>query len=216
MASMTKARVIISDRPNAPQTQVVVAGVGAPRDAPDYAALNVINGALGGLFSSRINLNLREAHGYTYGAGSQFLFRKHPGIFWVRSAVRTDVTGPAVAEIFKEVRAVLDAPISDDELRAAKDSFVRTFPAYFETNSSTVGTLGDLFVYGLGLDYYPRLQAQANAVTTAAARKAARKYIDPATLIVVAVGDRAKIEPQLTSLNLGPLEIRDADGKVVK
>jgi zinc protease len=211
--SPSSARVVISDRPGAPQTQLVIAGIGAPRNVPDFPALSVLNAALGGLFSSRINLNLREAHGYTYGAGSQFVFRKHPGIFWVRTGVRTDVTGPAVAEIFKEVRGILERPLSNEELQAARDSFVRSFPASFETSASTASTLGDLFVYQLGLDYYREVLAQAASVTPEAALAAARKYIDPNKLIVIAVGDRARIEPQLKGLNLGAIEIRDADGR---
>ena len=106
----------------APQTQVRVASIGAARSSPDFRPMQVMNLALGGLFSSRINMNLREQHGYTYGASSQFSFRRAAGPFQVASGVRTDVTGPAVSEIFKEVRGMVDRPVSEDELKKAKDS----------------------------------------------------------------------------------------------
>ena len=104
----TPARVVIVDRPGAPQTQLRVAAIGAARSSPDFRALQVMNTALGGLFSSRINMNLREEHGYTYGANSQFVFRKAPGPFQVAAGIRTDVTAPAVTEIFKEIRGMIE------------------------------------------------------------------------------------------------------------
>jgi zinc protease len=208
--------VILSDRPGAPQTQLLVAGTGVARTAPDYPAINVMNTVLGGLFSSRINLNLREEHGYTYGARSQFVFRKHPGIFWVTSGVRTDVTAPAVSEILGEVRQITEAPVTDEELTMAKDALVRTLPSQFETSSGTVNTLSELFIYQLGLDYYARYPDAVRAVTGADALAAAKAHINPAALKVIAVGDRAAIEAPLRRLTLGAIEIRDADGKVVQ
>ncbi len=109
---------MIVDKPGAPQTQLRVAMIGAPRSTPDYEALRVMNEALGGLFSSRINLNLREEHGYTYGASSQFVFRRSAGPFLVATGVRTDVTAPAVTEIFKEIRRMREHA---DDARGAHD-----------------------------------------------------------------------------------------------
>ncbi len=203
MPGSPKARLIVVDTPGSPQTRVRVATIGPPRSTPDYPALTVMNAVLGGLFSSRINLNLREEHGYTYGAGSQFVFRKGPGPFWVSSAVRTDVTAPAVAEILKEIKRMADTPMSAQELAMGKDSIVRGLPADFETGGRTVGSLGSLFVYDLGLDYYSKLPAAINAVTVDSAEAAARKVLDPDRMIVVAVGDRAKIEPALRALKIG-------------
>jgi zinc protease len=204
----TDARVIVVDMPGAPQTQVLVSTIGAARSAPDRAAIEVMNTALGGLFSSRINLNLREARGYTYGAGSQFLLRKTPGPFWVSSAVRTDVTAPAVTEILKEIRGMADRPMTTAELAMAKDAIVRALPSDFETSGGAVGTLSDLFVFDLGLDYHSRLPEAIAAVTAASAQAAATQYLDPSRLVVVAVGDRATIEGPLARLNLGRLERR--------
>ena len=105
------SKVVIVDRPGAPQTQLRVAMIGAARSAPDFRPAQVMNTALGGLFSSRINMNLREQHGYTYGAQSQFTFRKSAGPFQVASGVRTDVTGPAAAEMIKELKGMAAAPM---------------------------------------------------------------------------------------------------------
>ncbi|MEO7192920.1 MAG: pitrilysin family protein [Vicinamibacterales bacterium] len=212
----TRARIVLNDRPGAPQTELIVASLGVPRSVPEYPALTVMNAVLGGLFSSRINLNLREAHGYTYGASTQFVWRKQPGIFWVTTAVRTDATAPAVSEIFNELGRIIAAPMTAEELTMAKDSIVRGLPSEFETSDRTVDVLSNLFIYQLGLNYYAAFPAQITGVTSAAAQGAARRYLDPARMIVVAVGDRSKIEPGLTQLNLGAIEVRNADGGLVR
>jgi zinc protease len=175
-----------------------------------------MNLILGGLFSSRINLNLREAHGYTYGAFSQFIFRKHAGPFWVGSGVRTNVTAPAVAEIMKELKRMTDTTVTADELTMGRDALARSLPADFETSASAVDSLSGLFIYNLGLDYYSTFPAAVSTVTTDAVQAAARKYLHPDKIIVIAVGDRKKIEADLRKLNLGAVEIRSVDGSVRK
>jgi zinc protease len=212
----TAARVVFVDRPGAPQTQVRVASIGVPRATPDYEPLVVMNEALGGLFSSRINLNLREQHGYTYGAGSQFVFRRGAGPFLVASGIRTDVTAPAVAEIFKEIRLIRATPLTPEELTLAKDSLIRSLPSQFETSGRVTTSTANTFVYGLGLDYYTKEQARLAAVTADQVRAAAERYLVPEKLIVVAVGDVARIRPGLAKLNLGAVEMRDADGRLLK
>jgi zinc protease len=211
----TAARLVLIDQPGAPQTGLLVASIGVARSTPDYAAISVMNSVLGGLFSSRVNLNLREKHGYTYGAFSQFLFRKGAGPFWINAPVRTDATAAAVTEIFNEVRRMTASPMTPEELAMAKDSIVRALPSDFETSAGTAGSLANLYVYDLGLDYYTKFPAQVSAVTADMALAAARKYLVPDRMIVVAVGDRAKIEPGLRKLSLGNVETRRADGSVV-
>jgi zinc protease len=208
-------RLIVVDKPGSPQTQVRVATIGAARSSPDYRPAQVMNLALGGLFSSRINMNLREQHGYTYGARSQFTFRKAPGPFRISSGVRTDVTAPAITEIFNELRGMIDRPLSDAEVKSAKDSLVQSLPGAFETSSDAVDNFANVFIYNLGLDYFTRYGEQVAAVTNAQTMAMARKYLLPSNMIVVAVGDRAKIEPDLRKLNVGPIEFRDLDGKPV-
>ncbi len=209
----TTARLVIVDKPGAPQTEVRIVGIGAPRSSPDFQAIQVMNMALGGLFSSRINMNLREEHGYTYGASSQFVFRRAAGPFVTGGGVRADVTAPAVTEILKEVRGMADKPMNADELRLAKDALARSLPGAFETSSNAAGSFSNVYIYDLGLDYFTKYPARVDAVTAEQAQAVAQKYLVPNTLIVVAVGDRAKIEPELTKLNLGAVEIRTPDAK---
>jgi zinc protease len=211
----TGARLVLVDRPGAPQTQVRVASIGVPRATPDYESILVMNEALGGLFSSRINLNLREQHGYTYGARSQFAFRRSAGPFFVASAVQTDVTALAIAEVFKEVRRMREAPLTADELALAQDSLVRSLPSQFETSGRVTSSTANTFMYGLGIDYYAKIQARLAAVSVDQVRAAAERHIVLANLIVVAVGDAARIRGPLEQLNLGTVEVRDADGAVI-
>jgi len=210
----TPARIVIVNIGKSQQTQLRVATIGPPRATPDYASLNVMNLVLGGLFSSRINLNLREEHSWTYGAGSQFIFRKGPGPFLISSGVDTPATGPAVGEIFKEIKKMIDAPITAEELAMGRDSLVRSLPAAFETSGSAVNTLNDLFVYNLGLDYYAKYPAMISSVTADSVQAAAKKYLVPEKIIVVAVGDQAAIEAGLKKLSLGNVEMRNPDTTV--
>ena len=213
--SPTSARIVIVDKPASPQTQLRVAGIGAARSSPDFRPMQVMNIALGGLFSSRINMNLREQNGYTYGASSGFSFRRAPGPFQVASGIRTDVTAPAIDEIFKELRGMVDRPLTEDELTKAKDAMANSLPGAFESSANAVGNFSNVFIYDLGLDYYTKYAAQVNAVTRDQTVAMAKKYLDPSKMVVIAVGDRAKIEAELKKLNLGAIEVRDTEGKPV-
>src|SRR5579863_1321599 len=212
----TKAKIIIVDRPGAQQTMVRLLQLGVDRATPDYPALEVMNSELGGLFSSRINLNLREEHGYTYGASSFFVYRRSLGYFVAGGGIRTDVTAPAVTEILKEIRRMIDTPMKPDELSLAKDSQSRSLPGIFEASSGEAGALAEIFVYNLARDYFSKLPDQLNSVTAEDAEAVAKKYLHPDQMILICIGDRAKIEPELLKLDLGAIEIRDADGNVVK
>ena len=213
--STAATRVVIVDKPDAPQTALRVAKLGPTRLTPDYPQIAVTNAALGGLFTSRLNNNLREDKGYTYGAASAFQMRRATGSFAVRTSVRTDVTGPALGEIFKEIRGMRAKPVDRAELARARDSQVRSLPGDFESGASAVASFRDIFVYGLGLDYFAKLPARLNAVTAAQMQQTARKYLAPESLVVIAVGDRKQIEPQVSKLDLGQVQHRDADAKVI-
>jgi zinc protease len=189
--------------------------LGVDRATPDYPSLEVMNSELGGLFSSRINLNLREEHGYTYGASSFFVYRRTTGYFAAGGGIRTDATAPAVAEILKEIRRMIDTPMKPDELSLAKDSQSRSLPGIFETSSGEAGALSEVFVYNLARDYFSKLPDQLNAVSAEDAEAVAKKHLHPDQLILVCVGDRSKIEPELVKLDLGAVEIRDPDGKII-
>jgi zinc protease len=210
-----KHRAFIVDKPGAAQTQLRVGRIGAPRSTADYAALEVMNTALGGAFSSRINLNLREDKGYTYGANSRFSYRREAGPFWVRTGVRTDVTAPAVSEILKEIRGIAEKPLSDDELALAKDGQIRSLPGRFETTQQLVSSFASVFTYDLGADYYTRLPGMLSAVDGAAVEAVVKKYLAPDQMVVVAVGDRARIEAPLNKVGLGTFQILTVDGAEV-
>jgi len=212
----TTAKIVIVDRPEAQQTQLRLLQMGVARNTPDYPALEVMNSELGGLFSSRINLNLREEHGYTYGASSFFAYRRSFGYFGVGGGMRTDVTGPAVAEILKEIHRMVDTSMKPEELALAKDSQSRSLPGIFESSSGEAGALSEIYMYNLARDYFTTLPERLNAVTAEDAEAVAKKYLHPDQMILVCVGDRAKIEPELVKLDLGAAQIRDADGNIVK
>jgi zinc protease len=199
-------KIILVDKPGSPQTMLLAVGVGMPRAAADYPAATVMNTMLGGLFSSRINMNLREAHGYTYGAFSFFWFYRGIGPFFSGAQVRSDVTEPSAQELFKELDGIHTRPLTDVELRMSKDSNIRSLPGSFESADSVNGQLISLWLYSLPIDYFTKLPAQIEAATSAEVQQAAAKYIHPENMLVIAVGDKAKIESGLKDLNLGPVE----------
>src|SRR5262249_31893228 len=160
--------------------------VGVPRSTPDYFPLTVLNAVLGGQFSSRINLNLREQKGYTYGARSGFDFRHGPGPFEVTTSVQTDVTREALIELVKELHDIIGPrPVTDDELAFAKDRIIRGFPARFQTTGSVAGALEQLVLYQLPDDYYSTYQPHIEAVDQAAVAAAARRILEPDKMTVL-------------------------------
>jgi zinc protease len=209
-------KLIIVDKPGSPQTVLLAFGLGVPRSTPDYPSIQIMNDVLGGLFSSRLNMNLRETHGYTYGAISRFNFNRFGGPMFAGAQVRTDVTAPAAKELFAELDRITTDPPTAAELKLAQDSQMRSVPGQFETAKGTSARIGQLFVYKLPDNYYAALPAEFAAVKAQQVTQAAIDHIHPKQMIVVAVGDRAKIEPGLKELNLGPIEYRDASGNPVQ
>jgi zinc protease len=213
-AEGAKARLVMVDKPGAPQTALRVTQLAANRKTPDYPAMQVMNAALGGLFSSRINLNLREEKGYSYGVFSAFRYDRTPGPFIIAGSVRTDVTGASIAEIFKEVRGIRATPLPATELAGARDSQVYSLPGQFETNSTIGASLAETYIFDLPADYWRGLPDQFRRVTAAQVQAAANKYLAPEKMKVIAVGDKAAVLPQLKDLGLGQPEMRDADGQM--
>ena len=214
--STSGRRIIVVDKPNSPQTALRIGHIGIARANPDYVPLTVMNAILGGLFSSRINLNLRERHGYTYGASSAFIYRRGPGPFLVGASVRTDVTAPAVSEIFAEIRRMKDTDVSPGELSVATDSIARALPGLFETTPQTAATLAQLFIHNLPSDYFRNLPDEIDRVTAADVRRVAEAYLHSEQMIVVAVGDRHAIRKPLELLQLGPVQCVDMEGNDIK
>ena len=207
--------VVIVDKPGAPQTALDVFGVGVPANFPDLQTLQVMNYVLGNSFASRINMNLREVHGYTYGANSNYQSYRAGGPFVAGGLVRTDVTGPAAKELMGELRKFPSNPPTEIELKEAKVARIQSLPGLFETSFAIAGSITSIFLYDRPLDYYATLPAKYEAVTAADVARVATEDVHPDQLVIVAAGDRAKIEPQLKDAGLGPVEVRTIDGKLV-
>lgn len=210
----TEARVVLVDQPGAGQTALRLTTLAAERKTPLYPALEVMNAAFGGLFTSRINQNLREDKGYTYGVYSGFRYDRAPGPFIIAGSVRANVTGASVSELLKEAQAMIDQPLAPAELAGARNAELLSLPNRFETNADIGASLAEAFVFDLPLDYYSQLPARLAAVSAADVQAAAKRYLDPARLTVVAVGERKKIAAQLDKLKLGPVEVRDSEGQL--
>ena len=202
---LTSRQVYIIDKPGAAQSQVRIGWIGVPRSTPDYFALRVLNTILGGSFTSRLNQNLREEHGYAYGAGSAFDMRASAGPFYASAGVQTDKTSDALNEFFNELEAIRK-PIPPDEVEKAKNFLALLLPRNFETTERVAGSLAQLFIYNLPGDYYATYTQRIRAVTPADLQRVAERYIQPDKFAIVVVGDRKVIEPGITALNLGPLK----------
>jgi predicted Zn-dependent peptidase len=197
-------QIVVVDMPGAEQSQIRIGWVGVSRSSPDYFTLQVLNTILGGSFTSRLNQNLREQHGYSYGASSRFDMRLAAGPFFAGAGVQTDKTSEALREFFNELTAI-GKPVSAEELTKAKNYIAFGFPSSFETISDFSAQLEQLIVYGLPDRYYEDYVKNVQAVTADAVQKAAATYIQPQKFLVVVVGDRKVIEPGIRSLNLAPV-----------
>ena len=205
-AQLTSRKIYLIDKPGAAQSQIRIGWVGVPRSTPDYFALRVLNTVLGGAFTSRLNQNLREEHGYAYGASSTFDMRGAAGPFYAAAGVQTDKTTEALGEFFKELQNV-HAPIPAEELEKAKNYLALQLPRNFETTGSLAASLSTMFVFNLPADFYATYTARIGAVSAADVQRAAERYIQPDKFAVVVVGDRSRIEAGIRSLNLGPLTV---------
>ncbi|MCE4557416.1 M16 family metallopeptidase [Roseateles cellulosilyticus] len=208
------ARTVVVDKPGAPQTALAVVAPGPLASTPDVAPLKVMNAALGGLFTSRINNQLREVKGYTYGIYSGYTLGRERGQFGIRGSVRTDVTGAALADMWKEIEGIRATPMGAAELNRVRNAQLLSLPGLFDTNLAVVAGYAGNWSSGLPLSAITDLPKQYGAVTPATALKAAQQHLDPAQLIVVAVGDKAKVLPQLDAIGR-KAEVRDADGRPV-
>ncbi len=208
-------RIVIVDKPGAPQTALFAFGLGVPANSPETPVIRIANYTLGGSFASRINMNLREQHGYTYGAQSSYQGFRAGGEFFAGGLVRTDITASAAKELMSEIRNFPSHPPTAEELSAAKTASIQSLPGTFETTGATAGAVGSLFLYNRPLDYYAALPAMYSAVTSDDVARITKADLHPDQLVIVAAGDRSKIEPGLKDAGLGPVEVRDINGTVV-
>jgi zinc protease len=215
-APAAAARTIyLVDKPGAAQSVFRIGQVGVSRATPDYFALEVLNTILGGSFTSRLNQNLRETHGYTYGANSQFTMRRIAGPFVAAASVVTAKTDSALIEFMRELRRIRDEAVPQAELDKARAYITLGLPAEFETTQGAARQFSNLLLYGLPLDYFSSYIPRINAVAAADVQRVARQYLDPDHFAIVVVGDRSKIEAGLQALHEGPIAYRDMWGQNV-
>jgi zinc protease len=200
----------IVNKPDAPQSELRVGHVGLPRKHPDFFPTLVMNAVLGGLFGSRINLNLREAHGYTYGASSFYDWRRGPGPFVVSTAVESEVTAAALREILTEIDRIRGEKISAEELSLARDYLEGVFPIRYETTAAIASALATLAIYDLPSDYYDTYRANIHNVSEDSVLGAAKAHLHPELLQTVIVGDAATVRGSLTDQSPGEVTVHNA------
>ncbi|HMF84991.1 MAG TPA: pitrilysin family protein [Nitrospiraceae bacterium] len=207
--------IYLIDKPGAPQSSFRIGSIGVPRSTQDYFALTVMNTILGGSFTSRLNQNLRETRGYTYGAGSRFDMRRAAGPFMASAEIVAAKTDSALFEFMKELNGIRQT-VPPEELSRAKRYLQLQLPGNFETTQQIAAALVPVALYGLPLDYYNNYVQSIEGVTQADVARVAQQYINPAGLAIVIVGDRQSIEAGLKSANIGPVEIRAMSGQPVQ
>jgi zinc protease len=206
-------RIYLIDRPAAVQSEIRIGHVGVARSTSDYFALSVMNSLLGGVFNSRINMNLRERHGYTYGARSTFAFRRQPGPFVVSAPVRNEVTRESVEEVFAELRRIRTGDVEDRELEDTKNYLTGVFPATVQCSGDIASRLLDMELYDLPDNYFDHYRDNIERVGKGDIAAVAQKYIEPDRAVIVIVGNAKQIREPLGTLGL-PIHEMDIDGKV--
>lgn len=206
-STRTRRRVIVVDRPGAVQSEIRVGHAGPPRGHPDEVALRVTNTILGGAFTSRLNMSLREKHGYTYGVRSSFAFFKRRGRFSVGTAVQTEMTAPALEEMIGVVSRFVAQGPTEDELPRARDYLAGVLPLRMETTSQLASRLAGTMIFGLPADYYQTYRERIRAVRMDDAVRAVQAHVFPDDLSVVVVGDAETVTADIARLELGDVEV---------
>lgn len=206
-SNLEGGRVAVVDRPGAVQSEIRIGQVGVPRSTSLFFPLKVFNAVLGGAFTSRLMLNLREKQGFTYGVRSGFSFRRQAGPFTISTAVATEVTAPAVQEAMSELTHLLEGGPTEEEASRARDFIAGVFPLRFETTGQVASRLGELFVYDLPEDFFSTYRDRIREVTPETAIDAGRTVLDPSRMVVTVVGDAEKVRGPLEELPFGPVEV---------
>jgi zinc protease len=213
LPELRPATIYLVDKPGSAQSVVNIGLPGPPRNTPDYFALLVLNHILGGQFQSRLNANIREQKGYSYGVNSAFAYGKGPGAFRAGGSIVSAKTDAALIEFMKEFRGIEgERPITDEELTTAKDSLIQGLPQRFASVSAIGNTITNLMVQGLPDDYYQNYAKNVAAVTREDLLRVAKQYIDLEHLAIVIVGDRASVEGPLKATGIAPITLLDVDG----
>lgn len=216
LPELQPAKIYLVDKPGAKQAVVNIGLPGPPRNTPDYFALQVLNTILGGQFQSRLNANIREQKGYSYGVSSGFGFGKGPGAFRAGGSIFIDKTDAALIEFFKEFKGIVgEKPITDEEIQTAKESLIQGLPQRFASVTGISGAITSLYVQGLPEDFYQTFAKNVSAVTKEDLLRVAKQYIDLKRLAIVIVGDRAAIEAPLKATGIAPITYIDIEGNPV-
>lgn len=210
-AGVGRTTVVVAHRPGAVQSEIRLGHLGVERTAPDYAALQVMNAVLGGTFSSRLNLNLRERLGYTYGASSSWSPRRLPGVFTMSAAVQQEATAHSVSEMLRELRGMQAAEPGEAEIADARSYLAGVMPLTVETTGGVAARLAALATYGLPDGYWDAFRAELLAVTPADALEAARRRLHPDRAVVAVCADAERVRGELEALQVGPVEVIDPD-----
>jgi zinc protease len=217
-APEVRPRFVLVNFPGKPQAVLLVGQPGVPRSSPDVLALSLANAIVGGSFTSRLNQNLREQHGYSYGAFSAFAFGRGPGAFAALTSVQTDVTGKAVTEVFGELNKLVSEPLSADELSKGKALLAFQLVEALQSVGATSRAVADIFLFDLPLDEYRTYVSRLQALTPAAVQDAVRRTLHPEEMTLAIAGDAPAVLPQLqaeAALKLPAPQLRDPEGKLL-
>ena len=213
LPELQPAKIYLVDKPGAAQAVFNIGLPGPPRNTPDYFALQVLNTILGGQFQSRLNANIREQKGYSYGVNSNFGYGHGPGAFRAGGSIFIAKTDAALVEFMKELKGIVgEKPITDDEINGAKESLIQGLPQRFASVSAISTAITTLAVQGLPDDYYQTYAKNVSAVTKDDLSRVAKKYIDLNHLAIVIVGDRSVVEGPLKATNIAPITMLDIEG----
>jgi zinc protease len=213
LPELQPAKIYLVDKPGAAQSVFNIGLPGPPRNTPDYFALQVLNTILGGQFQSRLNANIREQKGYSYGVNSVFSYGKGPGAFRAGGSIFSGKTDAALVEFMKELKGIVgEKPITDEEIKTAKDALIQGLPQRFASVSAISNAITSLVVQGLPDDYYQTYARNVSAVTKEDLLRVAKQYIDLNHLAIVIVGDRASVEGPLKATGIAPITLIDLEG----
>ncbi len=200
-------RILVVDRPGSVQSEIRIGQVGVPRSTPHFFPLQLFNTVLGGAFTSRLMLNLREEQGFTYGVRSRFAFRRSAGPFHVSTAVATEVTAPAVSHALAEVEGLIEGGPTQQEVERARDFIVGVFPLHLETTGQVAARIGELLVYDLPDDFFATYRDRIRSVQIQDVLLAGQEVLRPREMVVVVVGEADAIRGPLEELDVGPVEV---------
>ncbi len=215
--ALKPAQILLIDKPNSPQSLIIAGHVLPPKNDPDNLAIEMMNKVLGGTFTSRLNMNLREEKHWSYGARTIVSDARGPELFFAYAPVQIDKTKESIQEILNEIKGILGPkPITPEELDKVKKNEILKLPGTWETNNAVLGSLQEIVTFGLPEDFWNQYPNMIRHLTLEQLQNAARKALHPDHLIWVVVGDRSKIEEPLKQLGVAQVKVIDVEGNVIE